>query len=247
MELRVLIVAQSNRGDNALFEGCTKTLGQNGQVHLLDNSVRMISELSETALAYELEVGMSDGAPPLRPQNIGWLVASSDSGIANEHPKDDTAKQYNHIASSNSTGTNRHLTYPGPPTDIVVFHKAGQTADPDLLIALLDQRSKLKLSIFAGDIRQLTPVVDSFTSNRNSPSNVYATSVLRRIIKAYPHFSHTKLFTNYRGHPSTFAMPSSIVYDGEIVAGGRIVRWNTPLATNMYKLLDRPDFLRAFH
>ncbi|KAK3617885.1 hypothetical protein LTR22_026570 [Elasticomyces elasticus] len=84
MGYSVLIVSQSNKGVDVLFIRTVEMLYQHNQRHLADRIVRVMSELSETALAQELEAQMSDGAgqlavvkvPPATDPNLMKALAS---------------------------------------------------------------------------------------------------------------------------------------------------------------------------
>ncbi|KAK3637589.1 hypothetical protein LTR56_013592 [Elasticomyces elasticus] len=107
--------------------------------------------------------------------------------------------------------------------DILIFDKAGQAINPDLMIALLGNITRLKKVILNGDPAQLPPV------------------------EVYPHFSRIELKENYCGHHSTFAASSNIFYDGRMMPGGDLAQWNTTLATNVHQLLSNQDLAGAYH
>ncbi|KAK5745888.1 hypothetical protein LTR17_001017 [Elasticomyces elasticus] len=71
MGFRVLLISQSNKGVDAVFEGTTSVMPLSGQGNLLERCVRVMSELKETALAQEIvtefrannTIGISCGKP----------------------------------------------------------------------------------------------------------------------------------------------------------------------------------------
>ena len=126
------------------------------------------------------------------------------------------------------------------------FDEASQATEPDLLMALVDQ-PELALVVLAGDLKQLGPVVPSFTNRRNPYGNILATSPLKRMKTAYPQLQSLLLSRNYRAHPSLIAMPSKLFYDGSMLAGtANAAAWDTTLARNVLSMLAGPVFSNAF-
>ncbi|KAK3627619.1 hypothetical protein LTR56_012701 [Elasticomyces elasticus] len=196
MGFRVLLVSQSNKGVDAVFEGTTGVMQLSGQGNLLERCVRVMSEFKETALAQEIP-------------NVVALMRNKILA---------TAKIVGYTAFVATTLANTDYE-----PDILIFDEAGQATDPDLIMALLGNMTRLKKVILGGDPAQLPPVVG-----------------------VYPHFSRIELNENYRGHHSTFAASSKIFYDGKMIAGDDPARWNTALATKVYQLLSNQDFAGAY-
>lgn len=124
------------------------------------------------------------------------------------------------------------------PASIAILDEAAMATDADLLMAILRHLGVLDLVLLAGDPRQLEPVMKSTSQHRNALGNVVGTSVLHRLLEGWRTYRVVTLKRNYRGHPSTFHMPSELWYDGEMIAGGDPSRWDTPLARNIDRMFS---------
>ncbi|KAK3072779.1 hypothetical protein LTR53_006195 [Teratosphaeriaceae sp. CCFEE 6253] len=273
---RVLVQSQSNKGVDALFESAVQMVSKHDRADLLDDFVRMRSEVLEESLAQQLESGLVPVGDEFVAANY-WMAACI-KRFMRRNPGNPVVVEY--AAHLRARREKRRLTSCRPwkmvvvemrnkilekatvvgttafvattlgdtdfVADVVVFDEAGQATDPDLAMGITKQLTKLKLLVLSGDTAQLGPVVQSALANRNSLGSVLEVSALQRMKQAYPHFTRIDLTQNYRGHPSTFAMASNMFYLGQMVPGGNLARWDTPLARKVLGILSGYDFRNAF-
>ncbi|KAJ8768373.1 hypothetical protein K2173_021526 [Erythroxylum novogranatense] len=101
----------------------------------------------------------------------------------------------------------------------VFLDEAGQASEPESMIPISNFCQRNTVVVLAGDPMQLGPVIYS----RDAEAYGLGKSYLERLFECEP-YRHgeenyvTKLVRNYRCHPDILHLPSSLFYEGELIA-----------------------------
>ncbi|KAG8704637.1 hypothetical protein FRC11_009731 [Ceratobasidium sp. 423] len=141
-------------------------------------------------------------------------------------------------------GVENHFTH-------IFIDEAGHAAEPELMIAVLQNISPTTNVILSGDPKQLGPIVQSGPCIKEG----MAISFLERLTQMPVYSTEepgnrepnvVKLVQNYRNHPAILRFPNETFYGGELQACA------TPLITNIKRLdqtswMPQPGFPIIFH
>jgi helicase MOV-10 len=101
----------------------------------------------------------------------------------------------------------------------IFLDEAGQASEPESMISVSNFCNRDTVVVLAGDPMQLGPVIFS----RDAESYGLGKSYLERLFECESYDSGdenyvTKLIRNYRCHPEILHLPSTLFYEGELIA-----------------------------
>uniref|UniRef100_A0A2P2IQ12 RNA helicase n=1 Tax=Rhizophora mucronata TaxID=61149 RepID=A0A2P2IQ12_RHIMU len=120
----------------------------------------------------------------------------------------------------------------------IFLDEAGQASEPESMVSVANLCQKNTVVVLAGDPMQLGPVVFS----RDAEASGLGKSYLERLFECEPYCSGdenyvTKLKKSYRCHPEILYLPSTLFYQGELIACKESIDDTTALmsSVNLHK------------
>ncbi|XP_006306654.2 probable RNA helicase SDE3 [Capsella rubella] len=197
---RILVCAPSNSAADHILEKLLCLEGvriKDNEIFRLNAATRTYEEIKPEIIRFCFFDELIFKCPPLKALNRYKLVVST----------------YMSASLLNAEGVNRgHFTH-------IFLDEAGQASEPENMIAISNLCLSETVVVLAGDPRQLGPVIYS----RDAESLGLGKSYLERLFECDYYCEGdesyvTKLVKNYRCHPEILDLPSSLFYDGELVA-----------------------------